>query len=123
MSIPPDTGRCQSVCPIMTTTDVRRTVKFYETLGFSVEVYNDFVMTRRDNVELFLSLNPDHDPKRTASCVFVRVDDANALHACWQTAGVGDVRPLRDTDYGIREFAVIDPDGNMMLYGSPHSTD
>ncbi len=123
MSIPPDTGRCESVCPIMPTTDVRRTVKFYESLGFSVEVYNDFVMTRRDNVELFLSLNADHDPKRTASCVFVRVDDANALRACWRTAGVGDVRPLRDTDYGIREFAVIDPDGNMMLYGSPRSTD
>jgi uncharacterized glyoxalase superfamily protein PhnB len=65
---------------------------------------------------------PDHDPKRTTSCVFVRVDDANALHAHWQgAAGIGDVRPLRDTDYGMREFALIDPDGNLMLFGSRRS--
>ena len=114
-------GCCASVCPIMPTTDIRRTVEFYEALGFSVSVHGDFVMTKRDSIELFLSLKPDHDPKRTASCVFVRVDDANALHAHWRSAGVGSVRPPRDTDYGMREFAVIDPDGNLMLYGSPRS--
>jgi predicted enzyme related to lactoylglutathione lyase len=118
-----DAGRCQSVCPILPTSDVGRAVKFYESLGFQVAVYGDFVMTKRDGIELFLSLRPDHDPKRTASCLFVRVDDANVLHAHWQTNGVGDeIKPLRDTDYGMREFAVIDPDGNMMLFGSPHCT-
>lgn len=113
-----EVGQCESVCPIMPTTDVRRSVDFYRSLGFSVDVHGDFVMTKRDSVELFLSLNPDHDPKRTASCVFVRVDDANALHAHWHAVRNADIRPLRDTDYGMREFAVIDPDGNLMLFGS-----
>ena len=112
MSLSGATGRCESVCPIMPTTDVPRTVKFYESLGFSVEVRGDFVMTKRDHVELFLSLNMEHDPKRTAACVFIRVDDANALHEHWQATFAGDVKPLRDTDYGMREFAIIDPDGN-----------
>jgi len=107
----------------MPTTDVGRTVKFYEALGFSVVVRDDFVMTRRDSIELFLSLMPDHDPKRTASCVFVRVDDADALHAQWRTTGSDCIKTLRNTNYGMREFAVIDPDGNLMLYGSPLKPD
>jgi catechol 2,3-dioxygenase-like lactoylglutathione lyase family enzyme len=112
-------GHCDSVCPIMPTTDIRRSVDFYQSLGFSVTVHGDFVMTKRDGIELFLSLMPDHDPKRTASCVFVRVDDANILHAHWHGLPNADIRPLRDTDYRMREFAVIDPDGNLMLFGSP----
>lgn len=107
----------------MPTTDITRTVKFYETLGFAVEVHGDFVTTRRDAVEVFLSFKPDHDPKRTASCVYIYVDDADALHALWQEAGIVGLRELRNTDYKMREFALIDPDGNLMLYGSRRSTE
>ena len=115
-----DPGRCKSVAPIMPTTGVARTVAWYRAAGFAVEVYDaGFVMTKRDNVELFLSLKPDHDPKRTASCVYVYVDDANALHESWRAADVAGLRELRNTDYRMREFALIDPDGNMMLFGSP----
>jgi hypothetical protein len=117
-----DCGRCKSVAPIMPATDVARTVAWYQAAGFAVDVYDaGFVMTKRDDIELFLSLKPDHDPKRTASCVYVRVDDANALHAVWQAADVAGLRELRNTDYRMREFALIDPDGNMMLFGSPLS--
>ncbi len=112
-------GYCRSVAPIMPTTDIVRTIEHYRALGFGAEVHGDFVMTRRDGVELFFSLNPDHDPKSTASCIYVRVDDADVLHAHWQGAAISALRPLRDTDYKMREFAVIDPDGNLILFGSP----
>lgn len=110
---------CRSVAPIMPTTDIARTVEYYRALGFSAEIHGDFVMTRRDAIELFFSLMPGHDPKRTASCVYVRVGDADALHAHWQADGISSLHPLRNTDYKMREFAAIDPDGNMMLFGSP----
>jgi hypothetical protein len=113
-------GRCRSVAPIMPTTDIARTEAHYEQLGFAVDRYSDeFVMTKRDDVELFFSLSPDHDPKRTAACIYVRVDDADALHAEWQGAGVPGLRDVRDTDYKTREFGSIDPDGNLILFGSP----
>jgi hypothetical protein len=118
-----DAAQCQSVCPIMPTTEVARTVRFYQALGFAVEVHGDFIMTRRDSIELFLSLNADHDPQCTAACVYVRVNDADALYAQWRAEGIDSVKPLRDTEYGAREFAVIDPDNNMMLYGSLRSRD
>ena len=112
-------GHCRSVAPIMPTTDIERTKQHYEGMGFVVEVHGEFVMTRRDDIELFLSLKPDHDPRRTAACTYVRVDDADTLHAAWSAAEIPGLRELRNTDYRMREFAYIDPDGNLLLFGSP----
>ena len=69
-------GRCISVAPIMPTTDIARTRQHYARLGFSADVIDNFMMTKRDDIELLFSLNPEHDPKRTASCIYVRVADA-----------------------------------------------
>jgi hypothetical protein len=45
---------------------------------------------------------------------------ADALHAAWQVANVeGRLVALEDTPYSLREFAHIDPDGNLMHIGSP----
>ena len=112
-------ARCLSVAPIMPTTDIARTKSFYERLGFTVNLYGDFVMTKRDDIELFLSLKPEHDPKKTASCIYVRVKNADALHERWKSGGVAGLRELQDTDYRMREFPCIDPDGNLILFGSP----
>lgn len=81
-------GRCISVAPIMPTTDIARTRQHYARLGFSADVIDNFMMTKRDDIELLFSLNPEHDPKRTASCIYVRVADAEALHALWQAASI-----------------------------------
>ena len=37
----------------------------------------------------------------------------------FNAAGAGPGRPVRTTDYKMREFAHIDPDGNLLLFGSP----
>jgi hypothetical protein len=109
---------CISVAPIMPTTDIARTVRHYQAMGFTTEVHGDFVMTARDGIELFFSLMPDHDPKRTASCIYVRVADADALHAKFHKDGVPGLHDPRDTDYRMREFASGDPDNNLILFGS-----
>lgn len=110
--------RLLSAAPIMPTTDVARTAAFYRALGFSIDDrHGEFLMTRRDDVELFFSLKPDHDPARTASCIYVRVSDSAALHRLWQ--GRDGVRPPIDQSYKMRDVPVIDPDGNLILFGSP----
>jgi len=62
---------------------------------------------------------PDHDPLRTAAAVFLHVPDADAVAAHLAAAGVGRSGPPVDTDHGIREGWHIDPDGNLLRYGSP----
>jgi hypothetical protein len=52
------------------------------------------------------------------------VDDADALHAEVRRLGLpGEGIPRLpgapvDTDYGLREFALVDPDGNLIRIGS-----
>ena len=45
-------------------------------------------------------------------------DDPDALFARAVAAGARVIRPLRDTDYGNREFGVLDPEGNNWSFGS-----
>jgi uncharacterized glyoxalase superfamily protein PhnB len=50
--------------------------------------------------------------------VYVVVDDPDALHARAVAAGAEIVRGLTDQDYGSREFAARDPDGNIWSFGT-----
>ena len=59
----------------------------------------------------------DHDPLRTAPAAYLHVPDADVLAAEW--APVDRTGAPVDTDYGLREGWHIDPDGNLLRFGSP----
>jgi uncharacterized glyoxalase superfamily protein PhnB len=52
------------------------------------------------------------------SSVYVVVDDPDALHDRAVAAGGDVVMPLTDQDYGSRDFAVRDPEGNLWSFGT-----
>jgi uncharacterized protein len=120
-------GRLFSVAPGIPTTDMARTVKHYQRLGFTFSAPGSaappaeasFAIGERDGVELHFALKPDHDPSRTATWVYISVEDADELSAEFGASGAGQGRTPRDTDYKMRELAHIDPDGNLLLFGSP----
>lgn len=113
-------ARCLSVAPGLPTTDMQRTVRHYRQLGFTATMQSDgFSILGRDGVELHFALKPDHDPTRTATWVYVRVLDADAMYAEFKAAGVQGLHEPRDTDYKMRDTPCIDPDGNLILFGSP----
>lgn len=55
---------------------------------------------------------------RRSDGLYLAVDDADALHAKVLRAGAEIVRPLTDTDYGSRDFACRDPEGNLWNVGT-----
>lgn len=119
-------GRLLSVAPGLPTTDMARTVEHYGRLGFTFSapgsssvVDAGFAIAERDGIELHFALKPDHDPAWTATWVYVGVEDADELSAEFDAAGAGQGRKARDTDYKMRELVHIDPDGNLILFGSP----
>jgi predicted enzyme related to lactoylglutathione lyase len=123
-------GRCLTVAPGVPTTDMGRTVEHYRRLGFTFYAAGSpspseagFAIAKRDGVELHFVVKQDHDPARTATWVYIRVDDADAMKEELAAAGADQGRPVRDTDYSMREFAHIDPDGNLLLFGSPPRRD
>jgi catechol 2,3-dioxygenase-like lactoylglutathione lyase family enzyme len=120
-------GRLFSVAPGVPTTDLARTVEHYQRLGFTFSAPGSaappgeasFAIGERDGVSLHFALKPDHDPSRTATWVYISVEDADELSAEFDASGAGQGRTPRDTDYKMRELAHIDPDGNLLLFGSP----
>jgi uncharacterized protein len=120
-------GRLLRVAPGVPTTDMARTVEHYQRLGFTFSAPGtdgppaaaSFTIGERDGVALHFALKPDHDPTRTATWVYISVEDADELTAELDASGAGQGRAPRDTDYKMRELAHIDPDGNMLLFGSP----
>jgi hypothetical protein len=120
------TGRCLSAAPGMPTTNMARTVEHYGRLGFAFSAPassslagTEFAIGRRDGIELLFALKQDHDPARTATWVYIRVEDADVMSEELTAAGAAQGRLVRTTDYNMRELAHIDPDGNLLLFGSP----
>lgn len=60
-------------------------------------------------------------PKRAGSTtqgVYVVVQEIDALFERARTAGAEIVMPIRDTDYGSRDFAARDPEGHLWSFGT-----
>ena len=98
-----------------------RTIEVYARMGFAARTYEggEFAILTRDGVELHFSLSADHDPKRTAAWIYVRVDDVDTLYRELKAAGVAVRREPYDTDHRMRETPYIDSDNNQIIFGSP----
>lgn len=111
------------IAPILPVLDLDTALERYRRLGFEVEPYRGgeaYGFVERGGVSLHLVEWEDHDPARTALQVYLYVSDADAIHAQWAAVGIeGRLVSPHDTPYGLREFAYVDPDGNLHRVGSP----
>jgi uncharacterized glyoxalase superfamily protein PhnB len=57
-------------------------------------------------------------PPPGSSANYVVVDDVDAHHDRARSAGAEIVRPVADTDYGSREYAARDLEGNIWSFGT-----
>ncbi|WP_338698573.1 VOC family protein [Streptomyces sp. Q6] len=125
----PLTGR---LAPIMPSRDLASTISFYAGLGFTVDGHypgDGYLILVRDEAELHFFQAPGTDPLSTAHAVYLHLDGGahvvDAVHAEWLGTGLSEdpyatprlVEP-DDTVYGMREFALVDPDGNLLRVGS-----
>lgn len=114
------------VSPVFCARNVARALEHYRALGFDTRAYRDgpaddpvYGFMTWDSVEIHVARHPELDPKTTTVACYLYVSDADALHAQWTAAKVaGRLTHPEDTPYGLREFAHIDPDGNLLRVGS-----
>ena len=57
-------------------------------------------------------------PVRAAFSAYVVTDEPDALCARIRAAGAEVTTELHDTDYGSRDFAIHDPEGNHWYFGT-----
>jgi hypothetical protein len=106
------------IAPIFAVHDLEMAMGHYRRLGFSVRAYEGggYGYAARDGIEIHLGVVSPGD--RRTSSAYLFVDDADDLAAEWHSAGV-QVHPPEDTRWGQHEGAVVDPDGNVIRFGSP----
>jgi catechol 2,3-dioxygenase-like lactoylglutathione lyase family enzyme len=114
--------------PVLPSRDLDETLAFYVRLGFenhgAAPDEWDYLIIGRGDVRLHFRLEPSVDPLSTAGSCYVYVDDADALHGQWAPHVVPDqatgsrLEPPTDMPYGMRQFALVDPSGNLVSVGT-----
>lgn len=111
----------ERLSPIFPVCDIRAAVSHYRNLGFDVREYEGdypYAFASAGDVEIHLTQVGDLVPASNMSAVYLYVDDADVLADRWSNVE-GRLHPPVDTEYGLREGAHVDLDGNLIRFGSP----
>ena len=107
---------------VFVVTDIAKSVEHYrDALGFTVTFQYGkptyYACLCRDEVALHLLAS--HETKRLPGnggiCVFVK--DVDGIHAEFAARGAKVIKPPQNYDYGMRDFDVVDLDGNHLTFG------
>jgi hypothetical protein len=102
--------------PILASLDLRETAAFYGGLGFAGRLYGDYAVLRRDAMELHFWLAKDRIHPEHTACT-IRGPAVPALHAEFTAKSIPGLSPFEDKPWGLREFHLIDPHGNLLRFG------
>jgi len=117
--------RVTSFAPQFLVDDLKRSMAFYEKLGFTFnEPWEDFyAIGHRDGLELHLKeapKNPDerrYRRDREHLDAAAGVDGIEAFFSQCVADGVIPLKPLAPTEWGTKDFYVEDPDGYIICFG------
>jgi DNA-binding transcriptional MerR regulator len=109
----------QRAIPVLASLDLDATQRFYaDRLGFdAMSRYPDYAISARDGVQVHFWLTDDADIPKATSCR-IDVTGVDDLYAEMVEAGVVHPNgPLREQPWGMKEFSVLDGDGNLIKFG------
>jgi len=117
-------GRLMRFSPIFPVRDLAAELAHYASLGFTSVAYEgagDYGFANRDGVSLHMVADQDHDHEhRHGAAAYLYVSDADALYEQWSKPGfAGHTHRVTSTPYGMREGSHLDPDSNLVRFGSP----
>lgn len=103
-------------------TDMDRSVRFYESIGFRLDFRSPHFATFRIG-EQALNLTGEAPPDTGFwGRVIFYVDDVDRMHANVVEAGHLPEAPPADATWGERYFHVNDPDGHQLSFAKPLSS-
>ncbi|MBZ2183462.1 MAG: VOC family protein [Bryobacter sp.] len=109
----------QSVIAVLPSLDLDETIEFYKKLGFSVwsRHEDDYAILARESHEIHFFLMGHLNPKESFFGCYLRVSLVDQLYADFVAAEVPNLHPIEIKPWGMREFALIDPHGNLLRIG------
>ncbi len=127
--LPPD-----RMIPILPCRSIDDQISFYESLGFEVtyrqKTPNVFAAIRRGPIELQFFTLKGYEPGNSYSTCYVMVSNVDQLYADFRaglkqslgripTRGMPRIGAIGDMSYGVRQFLLTDPGGNIIRIGQP----
>jgi catechol 2,3-dioxygenase-like lactoylglutathione lyase family enzyme len=99
------------------------TKEFYvDKLGFrqvSNTDYDGYLMVEKDNIEIHFFEFKDLDPKENYGQVYIRTDNIDELYQqmLYSKLSIHPAGSLQTKPWGQMEFAMLDPDNNLLTFG------
>jgi catechol 2,3-dioxygenase-like lactoylglutathione lyase family enzyme len=111
--------------PTLPCRSVSATTAFYRQFGFeggAHEYNSDYAIFRRGTVELHFFAHRELVPAESSAGCYIRVMDVESLYVACATSGlpgtgIPRMERLESKPWGLREFAIVDPDGNLLRIG------
>ncbi len=111
--------------PVLPCRSVANTVAFYRRLGFDGGGHASdarYAILHRGAVELHFFTHEDLVPAESSAGCYLRVSDVEGMYRDFAVAhlprtGIPRMDALEDKRWGMREFAVVDEDGNLVRIG------
>lgn len=111
-----------AIHPKLPMRDKDATRAYYKKLGFAEfgdADYDDYLMMRKDGVELHFFAFNGLDPEQNYGQVYFRTDAIESLYQGFLDDKV-DIHPngrLETKHWGQKEFSLLDPDHNLLTFG------
>lgn len=111
--------------PILPSRSISATVTFYTRLGFEGGAHEfdpNYAILRRGAIELHFFTHKTLVPSESSAACYIRVTDVESFYrSCLDSQlprhGIPRMEVLEDKPWGLREFAIVDPDGNLIRVG------
>jgi catechol 2,3-dioxygenase-like lactoylglutathione lyase family enzyme len=110
--------------PALPMLNVAQTRKFYEALGFvcahEQPPPDTFLIMMLRTAQIHFFEHPGVNPHANFSSCTIMTPHLEAMHVECARAGVAKVMPIEDKPWGTREFALMDPAGNLIRFQEQH---
>jgi catechol 2,3-dioxygenase-like lactoylglutathione lyase family enzyme len=111
--------------PTLPSRSLVNTLAFYRRLGFDGKILgagDSYAILTRGALELHFFLRTELSPAESSAGCYIRVGNVEDLYKAFALAklprkGIPRMDTLEDKPWGMREFAVVDEDGNLLRIG------
>ena len=95
---------------------------YMKQLGFKAvgsEDYDGYLMLQKDNIQVHFFEFKELNPSDNYGQVYIRTDDIDALYQSLleNKTSIHPNGPLHTKPWGQKEFALLDPDNNLLTFG------
>lgn len=108
---------------VFTVVNMEESINFYTkllqfNLTFSWGNPTDYAVLKKGGVSIHLASQPEkHIKEKIPSHIYIFVYDVDAMYNLCKNNGINITSPPAIRDYGMKDFDIVDIDGNLITFG------